>query len=106
MELDRLITELSMVPDVTIGLGPRHPIHSNPSLASDLANLLCEHPFLRDYPDYVEFLERYGGASFNSPARDPDAFFMIYGIGEYYEEGLLDQQESYYCFCDGGINGA
>lgn len=105
MKLDRLIAELSDVPHVKVGHGPRHPISPDLSLAPELDEFLAQNPFLRNYTDYVDFLERYGGASLNSPPEDPVIFFMIFGIGKYYEEGLIDQQQCFYCFCDAGING-
>jgi hypothetical protein len=105
MELDRLIADLSNMPHVRIGHGPRHPFNPDSSLAPELDDYLGKHPFLLDYTDYVRFLECYGGASLNSPPEDPVVFFMIFGIGKYYEEGLIDQQQSFYCFCDAGTNG-
>ncbi len=106
MELDRLVAELSNVAYVNIGNGPLHPFNSNRSLAPELDDYLRKHPFLRDYPDYVHFLERFAGASLNTPHTvDPNAFLVIFGIGAYYEEELVDQEQLVYCFCDSGING-
>jgi hypothetical protein len=106
MDLERLVAELSNVPHVKLGNGPRHPVSPDSFLAPELAEYLSKHPFLRDYPDYVHFLKRYAGASLNSPdTAHPTAFLIIFGIGKYYEEGLVDQQQSFYCFCDAGING-
>src|SRR5436309_2506471 len=96
MDLTNVVADFAAVPYVKIGNGPRHPSNPDTSLVPDLADYLREHPFLRDYPDYVDFLECYAGASLNFPSGVyPSAFLFIFGIGRYFEEGLVDQKQSF-----------
>ncbi|VTR97020.1 hypothetical protein [Tuwongella immobilis] len=105
MDLDLLAAQLAGVPYVTIGNGPEHPSSPNLSLSAALHDYLNDYPFLRHYPDYVRFLQRYAGACINYPdGVYPRVFLNLFGIGKFSEpEGLVDEQ-SFYCFCHIGID--
>jgi hypothetical protein len=63
MQIDQLMDRFTGIPGARVGHGPRHPRHPDPSIAGQVDEFLDAYPALRADPGYVEFLERYGGAS-------------------------------------------
>lgn len=102
-DLDELLARLGRVGELALGCGPEHPSAPEPALATDVAKLLAQYPFLRRDPGYVAFLERYAGAVL---WRDQDLLslglfgfhpelstHLVTGPGEIIEHG-------FFTFCD------
>jgi hypothetical protein len=87
MTIDSDIQTLPSLGKAEIGRGPRHPEKPDPDYGRCLREYLERFPYLRDYPDYIDFLERYGGARVFSPEEtrtDLDFLYAtIYGAGEW-----------------------
>lgn len=81
MRLDDLIARFASLPGANVG-GP-----DPEKRPAEIETLVTEFPFLKAYPDYLEFLLRYGGASLHcGPAASADAFLYIWGFGEFADE--------------------
>lgn len=86
MRIHEQVQLLGTLEKAEIGRGATHPVHPNSKYAVLLRQHLEQFPFLRDYPDYVEFLAAYAGARVYSPERMRDGSFLhatIYGIGNW-----------------------
>jgi hypothetical protein len=62
-ELDDAMARFAELPGAEIGRGPRHPSHPDETRAEEIEAFLNRYPRLRQDPSYVEFLEKYAGAS-------------------------------------------
>lgn len=87
MSIDDLIQAMYPLGKASVGRGPRNPVKPNPAYAQVVQEFLQRFPYLRDYPDYVDFLERYAGAVVFAPEgtrNDVDFIYAtIYGCGEW-----------------------
>ncbi|MFE6104697.1 hypothetical protein ACFVQ4_32715 [Streptomyces laurentii] len=70
MRIDELVARLELLPGAQIGCGPRHPICPRIEVAPQTAAFLESYPFAREDRGYVEFLERFSGATVNDPEKD------------------------------------
>lgn len=61
--VDRAISMFAALPGSSVGRGPRHPTEPSPDQAQRIARFLATYPTLRGDAGYIEFLEKYAGAS-------------------------------------------
>lgn len=61
--IDSAIARFAELPGASVGRGPRHPTEPDSSAASRIEEFLDTYPALLNDPEYVEFLEKYAGAS-------------------------------------------
>jgi hypothetical protein len=61
--LDALVAAFAAIPTAQVGCGPRHPHAPELDIQPELNEFLSAHLFLRQDVGYVQFLERYCGAS-------------------------------------------
>lgn len=66
--LDEVIAQFERVPGARVGHGPRHLLEPNPESAPRLREFLDAYPALVADAGYVEFLEKYAGASIQNAA--------------------------------------
>lgn len=61
--IDDVMSRFSAIPGSSVGRGPRHPTNPDPDVGLRIARFLEAYPLLRRDAGYVEFLEKYAGAS-------------------------------------------
>lgn len=61
--IDDAMSQFAIIPGSSVGRGPRHRLEPNPGLEPRITRFLKTYPLLRRDDGYVEFLERYAGAS-------------------------------------------
>lgn len=61
--VEEAMSEFSRIDGSTVGHGPRHPSEPDPRPGVRIVRFLDEYPALRHDKSYVEFLEKYAGAS-------------------------------------------
>jgi hypothetical protein len=77
--LDKLVRELSRLPDSRIGKGPRHPTHPDPRIGPQIDAFFAENPMLGRDPAYVEFQYGYAGAGVFDEAEE-EVYLDIVGF--------------------------
>ncbi len=101
-DIDVLMKRFADLGNGEIGRGPRHPIAPNAALAPLVEAFLKDYPELRQDKGYVDFLEKYGGASILWP--HGDLLVDIFGFSgtstnllEFY--GQIVDKQGYLWFC-------
>lgn len=61
--IDEAVSRFAALPGTSVGRGPRHPSDPNSDVELRVSEFLEAYPTLRGDPAYVEFLEKYAGAS-------------------------------------------
>jgi hypothetical protein len=61
--IDDAMSRFSAIRGSSVGHGPRHPADPDTEIAPRIERFLETYPALRDDASYVEFLEKYAGAS-------------------------------------------
>jgi hypothetical protein len=69
MSIDDLIVRLSAVPGARVGHGPRHPSSADLSVGPRVREFFEKFPALTSDRAYVEFQQKYAGASINNEER-------------------------------------
>ena len=67
MSIVELASEFIQIPNSSLGNGPSHPTDPRRELSLAVDDFIADNAFLQLYPDYVEFLKRYGGACIYDP---------------------------------------
>jgi hypothetical protein len=84
----------------TVGRGPRHPTAPDESNRACIASFIDNNPYLRRYPDYIEFLECYGGAVLDYPDDHPvREFLLLFGFDDFVHAADPVDSEGFYIFC-------
>jgi hypothetical protein len=78
MEIDELMTRFGRLPRARVGRGPLHPTAPDPSIAPRIDEFFRTYPMAARDSGYVEFQERYAGASIEDP--DEDQIDDIFGF--------------------------
>jgi hypothetical protein len=99
MTLDELVNDLSSLPHAEVGLGPHHSREPNSALEAEFSDVCLRFPFLCEaYPDYVAFLDRYGGGDI-SLRGGADTILWIYGLGQWNDLFATPlTADEFYCF--------
>lgn len=72
MTLHEIIENISQIEDaeVSIGYGPKHPVHPQSDLTTIVTELFSRYPFLKKDQGYVEFMETFSGMYIYRPKVD------------------------------------
>ena len=77
-ELDYWLTRLAEISVLQLGRGPMHSTQPNSKVASEIEDFLSRYPVLRQGQGFVDFWQRYAGASWDRPR---DEFLgSVYGF--------------------------
>jgi hypothetical protein len=78
MEIDDLVTRFGRLPRARVGRGPLHPTDPDTSIAPRIDEFFRAYPAAARDDGYVEFQEKYAGASLEDP--DEDQIDDIFGF--------------------------
>jgi hypothetical protein len=70
MDIDELVTRFSRMPRARVGRGPLHPTSPDRSIAPRIGEFFRTYPTVARDGGYVEFQEKYAGASLEDPDKD------------------------------------
>jgi hypothetical protein len=103
MTIHEAVRKIATLPGAEVGHGFKHPDDPDPGYAEYYQTHLQEHPFLKGYPDFLEFLETYSGCVVDQLDTEQVGEFLsatIFGLGPWSMEELAPavDGQGFYCF--------
>lgn len=105
MNIQRLMQNFGKLNQAAIGQGAKHPTSPDPAKVGLVSEFLDKYPFLRRDQGYVDFLERYAGASVDYS--DGSLIIHIFGFIEEVSLHLVNDEpftgplikDGFFMFC-------